>query len=291
LKGDTGESGKDGSNGADGYTPVKWVDYWTAEDREGIIYELEDAIHIPTKVSELDNDKGYLTEHQSLSGYATEAWVEAKKYLTQHQDLSAYAKKNEIPTVPEKISAFENDKGYLTQHQSLAGYVKQSEVDSIVQATVEETLKMYFPQKVGFDRGTLYASATSVLYEAKSVSDNSVTFEYCGGSGVEELIFPITGLYAGRTYTIVFDETYNGTYIQDTYRYGCGVIQKSVYNATTFPTNQAKPSWVTWHTGLTGTQKGSITFTAESDTAYWIWSLGRLSDGKNVTITFIASVI
>ena len=31
---------------------------------------------IPTKVSQLTNDKGYLTSHQSLSGYATQSWVQ-----------------------------------------------------------------------------------------------------------------------------------------------------------------------------------------------------------------------
>ena len=50
---------------------------------------------IPTNVSAFENDKGYLTEHQSLVDYA---------------------KKTEIPTVPTKVSAFENDKGYLTEH-------------------------------------------------------------------------------------------------------------------------------------------------------------------------------
>lgn len=75
---------------------------------------LVDAIKIPTKVSELENDKEYLTEHQSLEGYATEEWVGKQGYLTQHQDLSDYAKRSEIPTVPTNISAFNNDKGYLT---------------------------------------------------------------------------------------------------------------------------------------------------------------------------------
>lgn len=35
-----------------------------------------------------------LTEHQSLDGYATEAWVEGKGYLTTHQDISGKADKN-----------------------------------------------------------------------------------------------------------------------------------------------------------------------------------------------------
>lgn len=43
---------------------------------------------IPTKTSELTNDSGFLTEHQSLDGYATEQWVSQQGYLTQHQDIS-----------------------------------------------------------------------------------------------------------------------------------------------------------------------------------------------------------
>lgn len=65
---------------------------------------------IPHKVSELENDKGYLTEHQSLTDYA---------------------KKSEIPAVPTKVSAFENDAGYLTQHQSLTEYAKKSEIPTV----------------------------------------------------------------------------------------------------------------------------------------------------------------
>ncbi len=48
---------------------------------------------IPTKVSELDNDVPFLTEHQ---------------------DLSEYAKTADLPVVPTNVSAFTNDAGYLT---------------------------------------------------------------------------------------------------------------------------------------------------------------------------------
>ena len=57
---------------------------------------------LPTKVSELENDKGY---------------------LTQHQDISDYAKKSELPT---KTSDLTNDSGFLTQHQSLDGLVPKT---------------------------------------------------------------------------------------------------------------------------------------------------------------------
>ncbi|MBO4602138.1 MAG: hypothetical protein J5651_03170 [Salinivirgaceae bacterium] len=46
-------------------------------------------------------------------------------------DLSAYALKSEIPsipTVPTKVSAFENDANYLTAHQDLSAYALKSEL-------------------------------------------------------------------------------------------------------------------------------------------------------------------
>lgn len=109
---------------------------------------------VPTKVSELFNDAGYLTQHQSLeglatedyvdtavanvkvdlTGYATEKWVEEQieDIDIPTVDLTNYALKTEIPTVPSKVSAFENDKGYLTQHQSLDGLASEEYVNNAV---------------------------------------------------------------------------------------------------------------------------------------------------------------
>ena len=55
---------------------------------------------IPTKTSGLTNDSGFLTSVPSE--YVTETELNAKGYLTQHQDLSGYAKKTDIPAVPVK---------------------------------------------------------------------------------------------------------------------------------------------------------------------------------------------
>lgn len=133
-----------------------------------------DIPSIPTKVSAFENDKGYLTEHQSLEEYAKNSALEdaveeitaiaqgkcacyvfdtvealdtwlgntanteklktgdvfliravnvpdywwdgsTKQILeTTKVDLTEYAKKSEIPTVPTKVSAFENDTKYVT---------------------------------------------------------------------------------------------------------------------------------------------------------------------------------
>ena len=99
--------------------------------------------------------KGYLTEHQDISGkadightheeylttvpeeYVTEDELNAKGYLTEHQDISQLATKDELNNksdkdhtheeyladIPEEYVTEEelNSKGYLTEHQDISG--------------------------------------------------------------------------------------------------------------------------------------------------------------------------
>lgn len=90
----------------------------------------EDLPEVPTKVSELENDAGYLTQHQSLEGLATEAYVQQHVASIPKPDLSGYAKKEDIPDTSKFLTSVPSDyvteqeledKGYLTEHQSLVG--------------------------------------------------------------------------------------------------------------------------------------------------------------------------
>ena len=113
------------------FTPCDLTNYYTKTevDNEIIsaITDVEAEIPtVPTSNTAFTNDAGYLTEHQSLSGYATEQWVEDKHYITG-VDLSNYATKAEIPTVPTDISAFNNDVGYITG-VDLSNYATKAEI-------------------------------------------------------------------------------------------------------------------------------------------------------------------
>ena len=78
---------------------------------------------VPTKVSELQNDKGYLTNVPSE--YITETELNAKGYLTEHQDISNKADRSEIPT---RISQLTNDSNFLTTIPS--EYVTETELNT-----------------------------------------------------------------------------------------------------------------------------------------------------------------
>ena len=125
---------------------------------------------VPTKISAFSNDKGYLT---NIPGeYVTEAELNSKGYLTEHQDLSNYATKSELhnhtnkivldnitsakvtewnnkstfsgsyndlsnkPTIPTKTSELTNDSKFITTIPS--EYITETELNSKGYATVNQ---------------------------------------------------------------------------------------------------------------------------------------------------------
>lgn len=131
--------------------------------------EIPSTETIVNKAVEKVEKKGYLTEHQSLTGYVTETQLNEKGYLTKHQDISGLATKKAVEAVENKVTQLENrpvkssyddseikrklkeledrpvtanidtsnfvtntqleDKHYLTEHQSLAGYVTETQLE------------------------------------------------------------------------------------------------------------------------------------------------------------------
>ena len=99
------------------------------------------VIDIPTNVSQLNNDAGYLTEHQDLSNYATK--TELSEY-NKTENFKTINSQSIIGTgnidihgavtsvngqtgavtieVPTNVSQLNNDAGYLTEHQDLSNY-------------------------------------------------------------------------------------------------------------------------------------------------------------------------
>ena len=61
AKGDKGDKGATGAAGAD------WVP--TTAEKTEIAAEAAGMINVPTKTSQLQNDSGFLTQHQSLANY------------------------------------------------------------------------------------------------------------------------------------------------------------------------------------------------------------------------------
>lgn len=110
---------KDGQGGGTGGGGDMYASYYDPQGKQRDIFAYADAsaaaaaaaaaagVIVPTKTSDLDNDSGFLTEHQSLAGYATQAWVTAQGFI---KSLAGYA-----------TQAWVNAQGFLKEHQDISG--------------------------------------------------------------------------------------------------------------------------------------------------------------------------
>jgi len=145
---------------------------------------------VPTKVSELENDKGYLTEHQSLEGYAKTADLAQVAKTGSYNDLAdkptipstaglASTKYVDdkvagivIPEVPTKVSAFENDKNYATRTE-LKGYIGAEQIIVNAENNVSQIIGKDIAAKYDEDNNeitTTYAKKTEIQTVPTNVS-------------------------------------------------------------------------------------------------------------------------
>ena len=141
-------------------------------------YLTTNDITIPTKVSDLTNDNNFIDKNvNNLTNYPTTTTVE-----------NTYAKKTDIPTIPTKVSQLSNDsgfitsipteyvtdtelnaKGYLTEHQDISGLQTKSDTDL---TTINKTIVGGINEvKVTADNKSKIITLTESQYKALSNLD------------------------------------------------------------------------------------------------------------------------
>ena len=104
-----------------------------------------DIPSVPTKLSDLINDSGFITTYTETdpvwtsekSNYYTKTEIDNKNYLTEHQSLADYAKKSEIPTDYVKNGELDtkvSEAGYVktdTLTTTLTSYAKKTDIPSV----------------------------------------------------------------------------------------------------------------------------------------------------------------
>lgn len=78
----------------------------TTEQIQELAKDISSFVGIPTKLSELENDEGFLKEHQSLAGYAKSDDLSAVAKSGSYNDLT---NKPTIPSTAEDVGALSSD--------------------------------------------------------------------------------------------------------------------------------------------------------------------------------------
>ena len=210
------------NNAISNISDIDLSNYYTKEETDALIPSLNGYV----TETELEA-KGYLTEHQdlsnyatkneipSLNGYATEDYVTEQISNIPSVDLTDYAKKNEIPDVSGFITEIPeeyvtdtelNAKGYLTEHQDLSSYAKKTDIPTTLPAnggnanTVNNhTVKSDVPENAVF---------TDTIYDDTEVK-NSITeinSNLINRKGSTENVNPISDLNNFYTGIGLFNE-------------------------------------------------------------------------------------
>lgn len=136
-------------------------------------YALKTAL--PTKVSELQNDAGYLTEipeeyltvEEAARVYATNADVAEKANTADLAAVATSGNYNDLENKPTKVSEFTNDSGYLTEHQDISDKADITYVNE--QVAVKQDILSGAKGEVFYSNGNNVFSQT-ILNESKVVT-------------------------------------------------------------------------------------------------------------------------
>lgn len=151
-------------------TGVDLTPYQLTADMSAYAYESSLSAKLDASASSgfypTSNPSGFLTAHQSLAGYATEAYVDSS--VSSKLDTTAF-------------STVSGD--FLTSHQSLAGYATESYVDSAVSGKLDVTASSQFLTSLPDD----LAYTSDVASAVSSKLDASASSEF----------YPMTGNPSG----------------------------------------------------------------------------------------------
>ena len=117
---------------------------------------------IPTKTSELINDSGFITTSPDFSLYYTKVECNDRfqpigNYLTEHQSLANYY------TIEEIQNGFQVKGNYLTEHQSLANYYTKQECDERFGSS------SYIVKKLYSSNENKYIDGDGLVWEKQSI--------------------------------------------------------------------------------------------------------------------------
>lgn len=158
-----------------------------ATEAEENAKEYADSIK-PTKVSELENDSGYLNEHQSLAGYATEKYADnaaagAKTASKQYTDTKTAAALDGAKSyTDEKIASSEIGKladGAVTTAKIADGAVSKAKLAGALKSEIE-------------GKADRYAINTSVTGNTLLLADKSDTQLLSAAAAALTLTLPET---------------------------------------------------------------------------------------------------
>lgn len=205
---------------------------------------------IPTKVSQLTNDSGYLTQHQSLAGYVKNTDLSAVATSGKYADLSG------TPTIPTKVSQLTNDSGYLVS-ADIAGKADDDTAMHVNSANVMTGTNMYLAKRdtnksaIMVHGGTGEKDGACLSLIGNNINDGQAgEWELSTTNGTTN--YNLRGTKDGK---LAFNNRYLPLKVNDTYPDSDGNVSIAIPSKTSELTNDS--GYLTQHQSLAGYVKST----------------------------------
>ena len=180
---------------------------------------------VPTNVSELNNDAGYITS-SALSGYATESFVTSQGYITSSalvpyalsSSLASVAFNGEYssllhtPSIPTNTSDLNNDSGFITS-SALSGYATEAFVGSAISsATSDMATKTWVGSQNYITNAALSGYATEAFVTSQGYITSSALSGYATQSWVSSNFLGSNALSAYSPTSAFASVAFTGSY-------------------------------------------------------------------------------
>ena len=192
-----------------------------------------DKSSIPSAVSQLTNDEGFVT-----SAYVDSQINEKQDKITSISKLD-YALLSGTPTIPTKTSDLTNDSGFITD-SALQGYATETYVNSSVSGKADKSEIPLSTSQLTNDSRFITEDALSGKQD-KITSENKLAYDLISGAPAESNPVNVTFEKKNTLSAGVFTADFNGKQIQ---KYGIDYaardkIEIQLENAETIPSGTA----------------------------------------------------
>lgn len=257
----------------------------------------------------------------SISGLATEDYVDDKVGAITVESIGALPNTTVIPTVPTNVSAFTNDAGYLTEHQSLDGFATETyvnaQIDAIDIPSALSDLTTDSTHRVVTDAEKATWNAKSNFSGNYNDLTNKPSIPSISGLATETYVDEAVNTKAdsGHTHNDIYyteteinnklatkaDSSHNHTGVYDVYGAGASALSsaqtytdEAIDSLSETVATKADASTLSSHTGntavhITSAERSKLSGIAEGANNYVLpsagTSLGGVKSGGDVTIS------
>lgn len=215
-------------------TTIKPDESGTVEINTISLQDLVTFIENSGYITREELDQAIQNKDEELVNYIKGGFQPKGDYLTKHQDLSEYAKKIELPTVPNLVSAFENDAQYLTKSDLDSIYEFMNNLDNVLNPLSVTLEKIPSDNTIIFSNQDSYSItiAGDVQRSGKRVEPDTVVLklndEVINDTEITPFTYTINKPQLG-TYTFKYSATYGSQTAETTtsikfvlpFYYGC----------------------------------------------------------------------